>query len=157
MALAVGEERGEAMAFKRILCAVDFSPESVRAFHSAAELARQSKGALHVLNIVEAQPVVSEWLPVNGLSEMMLTLEEKAEAAMRKLVESSSQELEGITLTTEINNGRAFVEITNRARDWKADLIAMGAKGAATLEKIVVGSTAEHVVREAVCSVLIVR
>jgi nucleotide-binding universal stress UspA family protein len=150
-------KRGEAMAFKRILGAVDFSPESVRALRVAAELARQSRGALHILHVIEAQPVVSEWLPVNGLSEMMLTLEEKAEAAMRKLVESLSRELEGIKLTTEINNGRAFVEITNRARDWKADLIVMGAKGAATLEEIVFGSTAEHVVREAVCSVLIVR
>jgi nucleotide-binding universal stress UspA family protein len=33
----------------------------------------------------------------------------------------------------------------------------MGAKGAPTLEEIVVGSTAEHVVREAVSSVLVVR
>lgn len=145
------------MAFKRILCAVDFSQDSVRAFHTAAELARQSRGALHVLHVIEAQPVVSEPFPVKDLGEVTLTFVEKAEAAMQSLVESSSREVDSIKLTTEVNSGRAYVEITNRARDWKADLIVMGAKGAPTLEEIVVGSTAEHVVREAVSSVLVVR
>jgi nucleotide-binding universal stress UspA family protein len=107
--------------------------------------------------VIEAQPVVSEPFPVKDLGEVTLTFVEKAEAAMQSLVESSSSEVEGIKLTTEVNSGRAYVEITNRARDWKADLIVMGAKGAPTLEEIVVGSTAEHVVREAVSSVLVVR
>jgi universal stress protein A len=145
------------MAFRRILCAVDFSQESVRAFHTAAETARQSKGALHLLHVVEAQPVVSELLPVNGLGETMLTLDEKAAAAMQSLVESSARELEGVALTTEIDNGSAFVEIPRKAREWKADLIVLGAKGTASLEKVLVGSTAERVMRDAPCSVLVVR
>jgi nucleotide-binding universal stress UspA family protein len=145
------------MPFKRILGAVDFSQESVAAFHTAVETARQSKAALHILHVVEAQPVVPGWLPPKGLSEMMLMLEEKARAAMQSLIESSARELEGIKFTTEINNGRAFVEILNRGRDWKADLIVLGARGAASLEQIIVGSTVEHVMRESPCSVLIVR
>jgi nucleotide-binding universal stress UspA family protein len=145
------------MSFKRILCGVDFSQESVRAFHVAVELTRQSKASLHVLHVVEAQPVVPGWLPPNGLSEMMLALTEKAEAALQSLLESSGKELEGLSVTTEINNGRAFVEILNRAREWKADLIVVGAKGAASLEEIIAGGTAERVVRDASCSALVVR
>ena len=145
------------MSFKRILCGVDFSQESVRAFHVAVELARQSKASLHVLHVVEAQPVVPGWLPPNGLSEMMLALTEKAGAALQTLLESSRKELEGLSVTTEINNGRAFVEILNRAREWKADLIVVGATGATSLAEIVAGGTAEHVVREASCSTLVVR
>ena len=145
------------MSFKRILCGVDFSQESVRAFHVAVELARQSKASMHLLHIVEAQPVVHGWLPLGGLSEMILALEEKAEAAMQSLLESSGKELAGLAITTEIDNGRAFVEILNRAREWKADLIVVGAKGAASLEEIIAGGTAEHVVRAASCSALVVR
>jgi nucleotide-binding universal stress UspA family protein len=145
------------MLFKRILCAVDFSKPSLSAFQTAVELARQSKAALHVLHVIEAQPVVPGWLPANGLSEVMLMIEGKATAAMQSLMKSSSRELKGLKVTTEINDGRAFVEILNRARNLKADLIVIGAQGAASVEEIVAGGTAENVVRRAQCSVLIVR
>ena len=84
-------------------------------------------------------------------------IEEKATAAMHSLMKSSSRELKGLKVTTEINDGRAFVEIIKRAQEWKADLIVVGAKGAASVEEIVAGGTAENVVRKAQCSVLIVR
>jgi nucleotide-binding universal stress UspA family protein len=145
------------MPFKRILCGVDFSEASIRAFHTAMELARQSRALLHVLHVIEAQPVVPGWLPADGLSEMTLILQEKAAAAMQALIKSSSAELKDVTTTTEINNGRAFVEILNRAREWKADLIVAGASGTASLEEIVAGGTAENVMRRAPCSVLIVK
>src|SRR5882672_11059110 len=108
------------MPFKRILCGVDFSEESVRALRTAQELARQSKAALHILHVIEAQPVVPGWLPAKGLSEMTLLLEEKAAEAMQSLVDSVSKDLKGMKITTEINNGNAYVEIVNRARKWKA-------------------------------------
>jgi nucleotide-binding universal stress UspA family protein len=143
--------------FKRILCGVDFSADALRAFHTAVELARQSNAALHLLHVIEAQPVVPGWLPANGLSEVTLIIEEKAKAAMEALIKSSSRELEGLKVSTEINDGRAFTEILNRAGEWEADLIVVGAKGAASVEEIVAGSTAENVTRRASCSVLIVR
>ena len=65
--------------------------------------------------------------------------------------------LEGIPLTTEVTAGRAFAEILRHARDWSADLIVLGAKGTASLGQIVVGSTAKHVMKDAPCSVLIVK
>jgi nucleotide-binding universal stress UspA family protein len=145
------------MPFKRVLCAVDFSEPSLRAFHTAAALARQGKAALHVLHVIEAQPVVPGWLPANGLGEVTLMIEEKATTAMQSLIKVSSRELKGLKVTTEIKGGRAFVEIADRARKWKADLIVVGAKGVASVEEIMAGGTAENVVRKAQCSVLIVR
>jgi nucleotide-binding universal stress UspA family protein len=145
------------MPFKRILCGVDFSRDALRAFHTAVALARQSKAALHLLHVIEAQPVVPGWLPANGLSEVTLMIEEKATAAMQSLMKSSSRELKGLKVTTEINDGRAFVEILNRAREWKADLIVVGARGASSVEEIVAGSTSENLTRRVPCSVLIVR
>jgi nucleotide-binding universal stress UspA family protein len=145
------------MPFKRILCGVDFSEASLRAFHVAVKLAQQNKGALHVLHVIEARPVVPGWLPAKGLSEMTLLLEEKATEAMQKLVDSSQRKLKDIKITSEVTNGRGFVEIDNRARDWKADLIVVGARGAASLEETFAGGTAENVMRQAPCSVLVVR
>ena len=145
------------MPFKRILCGVDFSEASIRAFHSAVELARQSKALLHLVHVIEAQPVVPGWLPANGLGEVTLMIEEKATTAMQSLIKSSSRELKGLKVTTEIKDGRAFIEIVDRARNWKADLIVVGAKGVGSVGEIVAGGTAENVVRKAQCPVLIVR
>ena len=110
-----------------------------------------------MLHVLEAQPVIPGWLPPSGLSEVTLLLEEKAGAATEKLIKPGARELKGLKIAGEVNDGRAFVEILNRARDWKADLILIGGKGAASVEEIVAGSTAENVMRKATCSVLIVR
>jgi nucleotide-binding universal stress UspA family protein len=145
------------MPFKRILCAVDFSRDSVEAFHIALELARAQSGSLHVLHVIEAQPVVTEWLPIGGLGEVAIQIEEKANAAMESLVRSAKTSLTGLAVTTEATSGRAFVEIVNRATELKTDLIVLGSNGVASLEDIIVGSTAERVMKAANCSVLIAR
>src|SRR5262245_9923197 len=145
------------MEFKRILCAVDFSEMSLEAFRRATEIARRFAGSLHVLHVIEARPVASGLIRVDEVGEMAVELEEKATAALESLVESSASALEDIPLTMEVTAGRAFVEILNRARDWAADVVGVGAKGATAREQIVVGGTAERVMKDAPCSVLIVR
>jgi len=89
------------MPFKRILCGVDFSKESIRAFHTAVELARTTKAALHVLHVLEAQPVIPGWLPRSGLSEVTLLLEEKAGAATEKLIKPGARELKGLKIAAD--------------------------------------------------------
>lgn len=145
------------MAFKQILCAVDFSDQSVAAFQQAVELARQGARHLYVLHAIEAQPVAPDLLGLDEVGEMALKLEEKASAAMERLLASAAEELNGIPVTAEVTAGRAFVEILNHARKWSVDLIVLGAKGANALTQIVVGSTAERVLKDAQCSVLIVK
>jgi universal stress protein A len=145
------------MAFKRILCAVDFSETSLEAFRRAAEMARRFASSLYVLHVIEARPVAPSLIGADVIGEMAVNLEEKATAALESLVESSASDLEGVPLALEVTAGRAFVEILNHASDWAADLIVLGAKGATALEQIVVGSTAERVMKDALCSTLIVR
>jgi len=143
------------MKFNRILCAVDFSQPSVMAFDTAVELARLFKAELHVMHVIEAYPVLTDWLPAGGMDTAATALEEKATAAIEDLIATAKKALNGTAITTEVSRGRAFVEILDRARE--ADLIVLGAKGLALPEEAFTGSTAERVMKEAVCSVLIVR
>ena len=136
-------------AFTRILCAVDFSRGSVEAFRVAVEMARLHAAALHLFHVIEAQPA--------GPAEVLIEILRRANAAMEGLVASAQPTLKGLACTTEVASGRAFDEIVRRARDWKADLIVLGAKGMTSLEEIIVGGTAERVTKEASCSVLVVR
>src|SRR5262245_36042320 len=127
------------MNYKRILCAVDFSPTSVKAFETAVELARSFKAQLHVIHVVEAEPSVPN-----------LSLEEKAIAAMNALI--SSVPADDIQLTSEVTTGTAFVEILNRATELNVDLVSMGTKGLRLIEERVFGGTAKRVFNEAPCS-----
>jgi nucleotide-binding universal stress UspA family protein len=137
------------MPFTRILCAVDFSPQSLEAFRVAAEMARLHSGSLHVLHVMDAQAHVS--------GEALIRIVETANEAMEKLVATSQSSLNDVALTTEVSSGAAAAEIANRAREWRADLIVLGSKGITSLEEIIVGGTAERVVKESPCSVLVVR
>jgi universal stress protein A len=137
------------MPFKRILCAVDFSPDSLAAFHVAVETARLYSGSLHIFHVIEAQPAVPPQVEIRIIEE--------ANAAMDKLVASAESSLDGLAFTTEVTSGQAFVEIVERAREWRADLIVLGSKGITSLEEIIIGGTAENVMKEAPCSVLVVR
>ena len=145
------------MAFKKILRAIDFSEESLEAFRRAAELARLSAAQLYVLHTVEALPFVKHLLGIDEMGETAIELEEKATAALESLVASSAKAPEGVPLKLEVITGRAFVEILIHASEWSADLIMLGARGAAALEQIVLGSAAERVMKAASCSVLIVK
>ena len=137
------------MRFKRILCAVDFSPDSLAAFDVAVETARLYSGSLHIFHVIDAQPAVPP--------QVEIRIVEEANAAMEKVVASAESSLDGLAFTTEVTSGQAFVEIVERAREWRADLIVLGSKGITSLEEIIIGGTAENVMKEAPCSVLVVR
>jgi nucleotide-binding universal stress UspA family protein len=135
--------------FKRILCAVDFSTDSLAAFKVAVEMARLHGGSLHIFHVIEAQPVVPP--------QVEIRIVEEANAAMKSLVASAKSSLNGLPFTTEVTSGGPFVEIIERAREWRANLIVLGSKGITSLEEIIIGGTAENVMKEAPCSVLVVR
>jgi universal stress protein A len=137
----------EPVTFRRILCAVDFSRDSLEAFRAAVELARLRSGAVHVVHVIEAQ------LPGSG--EVIIELTKKANAAMAELIASAPSK--DLALSSEVTSGDAAIEIVDQAKEWRADLVVLGARGVILIEDIVVGGTAEGVTRGAPCSVLVVR
>jgi nucleotide-binding universal stress UspA family protein len=143
------------MTFTRIMCAVDFSDGAMAAVGKAAELARHSSANLFILHVLEAQPVISQWLTPDRLGQVTVELQEAAKESMDQLIDSGR--FDGVEVKTEITNGRAFVEIVNKAGEWNADLVVLGAKGLASIEQLVMGSTAERVLKESACSVLVVK
>ena len=145
-----------ALRIKRIVCGVEFSPLSVAAFLRAAELARSVNAELHVLHVIEAYPPTGSRLFDTGQDHAQ-SLERTATSAMQTLVAKSPATVDSIRVTTEITPGLAFVELLHRVRDRAEDLIVVGAHGLTLLEDAFVGGTAEQVVKQASCSVLVVR
>lgn len=140
---------------QRILAAVDFSASSRRAAAHARALALETGAALELFHVV---PDLEVPLPMNpaGLAApatLMRDLESAARDALSEMAEAYGRESR---VTTEVWHGPAAVTILNRAEEYGADLIVVGAQGHGALDHLLLGSVAEKVARLARCPVLIV-
>lgn len=142
--------------FKKILCAVDFSPSALQAFGFALDLARQAGGSITVLHIIE-------WLteeeprshPHFKVSEFREHLADDARERLHALVAEEPQTW--TTIQEVVVLGRAHREILRVAAEAQADLIVMGAQGRGGLGLTLFGSTTQQIVRGAACPVLTIR
>ena len=134
---------------RRIVCAVDFSPASVRAARLAGALLADG-GTLQLLLVTPP----AEQVGLLGES----WLREQRHEATRRLAELRAllePELpSGTTLDEATRSGFVVDEILEAARQWGADLVAIGTHGRGFLERLFVGSTASGIMRRAPVSVL---
>ena len=70
---------------------------------------------------------------------------------------ASAARAEGITVRTIVRTGSAQEEIVNLATDERAELIIIGTHGRTGLNRLLLGSIADRVIRFAPCPVLTVR
>lgn len=136
-----------------ILCPVDFSETSRRAFDYALLLAELSSAELIVVHAVEDVPLFTAYAG----PQMDSILQEAEKAARRELAELiAGVKAENVRIRTDVIHGRVYQAILQYAKQQKADLIVMGTHGRTGLEYAFFGSVAERVIRGAHCPVLIV-
>lgn len=134
----------------RILVPIDFSECSRKALQYAASFARQFQAELMLLHVVEL-PVVTG-LP----AEPMLPEMEAPEDTAAELGAWAKQS--GVAgAKAVVSTGPAYAEIVDTADEGNVDLIVIGTHGRRGLAHLLMGSTAEKVMREAPCPVLVVR
>jgi len=144
--------------YQCILAPTDFSSPGTDAVHAAAGLARQYKAELHLLHIVAAQVYYAEMPemvlpPIEGLSKQLLASGKKK---LKKLTSNIGKGLHP-HIHVEESAARPADAIAETAEEIKADLIVIGSHGRTGLMHILLGSTAERVVREAACNVLVIK
>ncbi|MCC7179105.1 MAG: universal stress protein [Acidobacteria bacterium] len=144
------------VTFKRIVCAMDFSPASLQALGFALDLGRQANGVVTVLHsiewLAEEEPRATAHFNV---AEYRTYLIEDAKQRLDQLV--SGEERTWCDIENLVTAGRAYREILRVAADKKADLIVMGSQGRGGLGLRLLGSATHQVVRSAECPVLTVR
>ena len=139
----------------RILVPCDFSPQAMSAVRMAAEIATQSGSSLYILNVIEV-PLMHDSMLMPTLSfeeETMNELRTNATAQFDKIKAEHS----AIPLVTEVLYGGPSAVIAEYIRDKQIELVVMGTKGASGLKELLIGSTAEKIVRSATCPVITVR
>jgi len=137
----------------RIVVATDFSTAATSAFAPARELAEATGGEIHLVHVWdESVPVPSEdGGHLASLEEATPTLETRMHAL-------AAEHLAKVPVHVDVIRGDAVGEaIVGFAEQVKADLIVIATEGATGLERFILGSVAERVVRRASCPVLTVR
>jgi len=143
-------------AWTRIACPVDFSPASRVALERAAELARGSGAELMLIHVYEPRPrpLKTDTLVADAelLDQAPVELERELTAWRDVARKASARPVDCAFL-----RGDPTAEIVRFAGEGRYDLLVLGTHGRTELEHAAFGSVAEKVVREARCSVLVVR
>jgi nucleotide-binding universal stress UspA family protein len=145
------------IAIQRILLPTDFSEHSKHAARYACTLAEKFQSELHVVHVLQDLVAL---VPEAGLAfpppgDYLQDLKSSAEHA---LSEFPPADMRGkIPVHRALLDGVPFVEIVRYAREREMHLIVMGTHGRTGLAPVLLGSSAEKVVRKASCPVLTVR
>ncbi len=147
----------------RILCPVDFSDYSRDTLGEALFLARRLQAELSVLHVINRR-IFEELERMGGRLQSFRETLEAAMASAREERENKLAELveelggPGLVPRRLVRVGVPYETILETARDWRADLIVMGARGRGSLARqLRFGTSAEKVFRRAACRVLFVR
>lgn len=128
--------------YRRVLVPSDFSPDADLALAWARLLVEKTGGTLIVQHSCEIPPLLS------GSAELTRAAIEKAlESSAREKLERIRSSIAGCTVETIVSNGRADTAILEAAKTARADLIVMGTRGRTGLAHVLMGSTAERVLR----------
>jgi nucleotide-binding universal stress UspA family protein len=137
------------IVLKKVLVATDFSQPSDAALAYGRALARSFGASLHVVHVVEnyfLRPTAA--VPHLVQQTKMRLLDEQLTGEDRQLLDARA--------VLEVSDEPAQA-IVGYAKAQDVDLIVMGTHSRGGLERLLVGSVAEHVVRTAPCPVLTVR
>ena len=130
-----------------IVFATDFSPAAEKALLYAANLARRFRAALHVVNAVEPANYA---LP----PETWHTADQARELETKKLRAFLQSSFPDVENEVQLWEGTVSQVVTSAIDRDKADLVVLGTHGRTGVAKLLLGSAAEEILRNAPCPVL---
>ncbi|WP_392449779.1 universal stress protein [Staphylococcus massiliensis] len=141
-------------SYKNILIAVDGSHEAEWAFNKAVAVAKRNDAKLTVVNVVDSRTYTSYEFYDSQFTERSREFATKLLDGYEKVAKNS-----GVTqVETRLEFGAPKTIIPKQlANEIEADLIMCGTSGLNAVERFIVGSVSEAIVRHAECDVLVVR
>lgn len=141
--------------FKAILLTLDLNAESSwkKALPQAIELARASKGTLHVMSVVPdmGTPLVEGFFPEDFEQKAIAA----AAAALDKLV--ADHVPEDVRVKQHLAFGKIHRKVLKTIEKIDCDLVIMASHKPDRVREFLVGSNADRIVRRSPVSVLVVR
>jgi len=141
--------------YRRILVPVDGSPTSNKALRAALSIASEGDGSVRLVHALEAITFVTGF---EASSEVFDAVRKGAEGVLAEAAEiGKGAGLTCETLLIDNPSQRLGESIAEAAKDWNADLIVVGTHGRHGIERVLLGSGADQIIRLAPVPVLVVR
>ena len=144
---------------KKILCPVDFSDLSVEALEMAIQLGEKNSSIVHLVYVLPRLNYY-DWT-VAGMQGIVIDnyfekTKKDTELKLKAMAQLITKEHPFLELKYEISDQTdPAMTIINKAKDIKADLIVMGSHGRKGWNRVLMGSIAESILRQAPCAVMI--
>lgn len=140
--------------YRNIVIATDGSENTQKAISYGIEIAKLSGATVHALYVVDTSSFST--IPMDaGWEEIYEILKTEGEKAVKQVKEHG--DASGVEVREIISEGHPSNEIIDFAKNSNADLIVMGTLGKTGLDRFLMGSIAEKVVRSSKIPVLVVR
>lgn len=136
----------------KILVAIDSSPSSDSVIHQVLSRPWPAHSEICVMTVVDTKAFIPS---VPGVESVTRFQVEEAEGLVSRAAAKFSRL--GMTASTTISEGYPQAEILEYAKEWKANYLVLGSHGHSRLVRFFLGSTCQTVLRNAPCSVELVR
>lgn len=146
--------------YRRVLVPLDGSATSTRGVREAIGLARAQGARLRLLNVLDERFFVStgEGYTMSNIDKLIAALRAEGQKALDEASKGALRQRIKVDTSLVESRGRAVSDvILDEARKWRADLIVMGTHGRRGINRMLLGSDAERVLRSAPVPVLLVR
>ncbi len=144
------------ISVKRMMLTLDGSKVGLEGLMPAASLAKAYGAELLVFSSLNLNEVPRAKLGMNEADFVQALQDAKQSLADHLEVARQQLEEEGVPTTVVQVTGRPVVTILEACKEHHIDLLVMASRGRGGLERMLLGSVAEAVVRRAPCPVLIV-
>jgi len=140
----------------RICTGFHFTPESELALRSAAALARSFAVEIDILTVIE--PVSLYRRVLTPIQSRLIAIDELVARSRERLEDlARSREMEGLSVHCDVRVGSPFVELIDGCRESGAELLVVGTRTGGQIERLLLGSTTERVLRKSPVPVLAVK
>lgn len=141
--------------YQNIVVAVDGSKEAEFAFRKALDVSKRNVGStLHLVNVIDTRSFAA-------IEAYDRSIAERAQSHSEELLNDYKKQaldagLENVEIVIEYGSPKTIIS-KDLAKQVNADLIICGATGLNTVERFLIGSVSEAIVRSAKCDVLVIR
>ena len=142
------------ISLKNILFATDFSEASQAALPYAAAIARRYDSQLHVAHIMSPASYIIPSLPGDPVT--LDSIHEAARADARQRMEAVASHLKTVPHHTYVREGDVWESLADLIQTHEIDLLVVGTHGRTGVQKLILGSKAEEILRLVPCPVLTV-
>ncbi|MCU5746110.1 universal stress protein [Staphylococcus sp. SQ8-PEA] len=142
------------LTYKNILIAVDGSHEAEWAFNKAVEVAKRNEAQLTVVNVIDSRTYSSYEVYDAQFTEKSKNFSEDLLNGYKQVATEAG--VNQVTTRLEFGSPKAIIP-KKLATELGIDLIMCGTSGLNAVERFIVGSVSESIVRHAPCDVLVVR